>query len=83
MSDRCARRVVAAQAPEQVLEGDDAPAPAPRAAQADGSTNPKPVSKPKTYVKDKDDPYANVGRNDPCPCGSGKKFKKCHGMYVD
>jgi len=19
------------------------------------------------------------GRNDPCPCGSGKKFKKCHG----
>jgi tetratricopeptide (TPR) repeat protein len=26
-------------------------------------------------------PYANAkaGRNDPCPCGSGKKFKKCHG----
>ncbi|MBP7114183.1 MAG: SEC-C domain-containing protein, partial [Candidatus Peribacteraceae bacterium] len=22
---------------------------------------------------------SNVGRNDPCPCGSGKKFKKCHG----
>jgi len=22
---------------------------------------------------------AKVGRNDPCPCGSGKKFKKCHG----
>lgn len=21
--------------------------------------------------------YTNVGRNDPCPCGSGKKFKKC------
>jgi preprotein translocase subunit SecA len=20
-----------------------------------------------------------AGRNDPCPCGSGKKFKKCHG----
>jgi preprotein translocase subunit SecA len=20
-----------------------------------------------------------VGRNDPCPCGSGKKFKACHG----
>ena len=20
-----------------------------------------------------------IGRNDPCPCGSGKKFKKCHG----
>ncbi|MHB9003587.1 MAG: preprotein translocase subunit SecA, partial [Coriobacteriia bacterium] len=33
----------------------------------------------RTVVKDKDDPYADVGRNDPCPCGSGKKYKKCHG----
>ncbi|MHB1323701.1 MAG: preprotein translocase subunit SecA [Coriobacteriia bacterium] len=32
-----------------------------------------------TVVKDKDDPYADVGRNEPCPCGSGKKFKHCHG----
>jgi preprotein translocase subunit SecA len=24
--------------------------------------------------------WSNVGRNDPCPCGSGKKFKKCHGQ---
>ena len=24
-------------------------------------------------------PVSKVGRNDPCPCGSGKKFKKCHG----
>jgi preprotein translocase subunit SecA len=23
--------------------------------------------------------YANVGRNAPCPCGSGRKFKQCHG----
>jgi preprotein translocase subunit SecA len=23
--------------------------------------------------------YAGVGRNDPCPCGSGKKYKQCHG----
>ncbi|MDP2029061.1 MAG: preprotein translocase subunit SecA [Thiobacillus sp.] len=23
--------------------------------------------------------FSNVGRNDPCPCGSGKKFKQCHG----
>ncbi|OLD96340.1 MAG: preprotein translocase subunit SecA [Gemmatimonadetes bacterium] len=27
-------------------------------------------------------PYADVGRNDPCPCGSGKKFKKCHGAAM-
>ncbi|MBQ9317206.1 MAG: preprotein translocase subunit SecA [Atopobiaceae bacterium] len=33
-----------------------------------------------TYRKaDDPDPYVNVGRNDPCPCGSGKKFKNCHG----
>jgi preprotein translocase subunit SecA len=32
-----------------------------------------------TIVKDREDPWANVGRNDPCPCGSGKKYKKCHG----
>ena len=29
--------------------------------------------KPETYVKTGPD----VGRNDPCPCGSGKKYKKC------
>ncbi|MDR1431058.1 MAG: preprotein translocase subunit SecA [Propionibacteriaceae bacterium] len=26
-----------------------------------------------------EDPYAGVGRNQLCPCGSGKKFKNCHG----
>jgi preprotein translocase subunit SecA len=25
------------------------------------------------------DPYASVSRNDPCPCGSGRKYKRCHG----
>jgi preprotein translocase subunit SecA len=34
------------------------------------------VSLAKSTVSDE---YANVGRNDECPCGSGKKFKKCHG----
>ncbi|MGQ0442173.1 MAG: SEC-C metal-binding domain-containing protein, partial [Methylophilaceae bacterium] len=23
-----------------------------------------------------------VGRNDPCPCGSGKKYKNCHGVLT-
>ncbi len=34
----------------------------------------------KNQVKS-NDPYKdrNIGRNDPCPCGSGKKYKKCHG----
>ncbi len=31
---------------------------------------------PRTVHRDKD----KVGRNDPCPCGSGKKYKKCHGQ---
>ena len=26
--------------------------------------------------------YQNVGRNDDCPCGSGKKFKRCHGKKI-
>ena len=45
---------------------------------AGAATRPAPV-KTATIVKDKDDPFANVGRNDPCPCGSGLKYKKCHG----
>ncbi len=30
--------------------------------------------------KTRDASGKEVGRNDPCPCGSGKKFKKCHGV---
>ncbi|MGZ5405331.1 MAG: SEC-C metal-binding domain-containing protein, partial [Nocardioides sp.] len=33
----------------------------------------------RTTASNADDPYASVGRNEGCPCGSGKKFKKCHG----
>ena len=31
--------------------------------------------------RDPDDPatWGKVGRNEPCPCGSGKKYKHCHG----
>jgi len=32
-----------------------------------------------SVTKDKGDPCVTVGRNDPCPCGNGKKYKKCHG----
>ena len=32
--------------------------------------------------KDLGFPAMNVGRNDPCPCGSGKKYKKCCGKMV-
>jgi preprotein translocase subunit SecA len=33
----------------------------------------KSAQRPQVREEDK------VGRNDPCPCGSGKKYKKCHG----
>lgn len=38
--------------------------------------NSDPLEKPVTVRRDED----KVGRNDPCPCGSGKKYKKCHGQ---
>jgi preprotein translocase subunit SecA len=34
----------------------------------------EPLSAPPVHRSDD-----KVGRNDPCPCGSGKKYKKCHG----
>ncbi len=37
-------------------------------------TGPKEVAAPVKRTQ------AKVGRNDPCPCGSGKKYKKCHGI---
>jgi len=35
-------------------------------------------SKAETFVRDE----RKVGRNEPCPCGSGKKYKQCHGRLV-
>jgi preprotein translocase subunit SecA len=40
-----------------------------------GSPSEAPVTQ-QTVVRE----GPKVGRNDPCPCGSGKKFKKCHGV---
>lgn len=39
---------------------------------SDGTVKKQPVKKGQ-----------KVGRNDPCPCGSGKKYKKCCGMHED
>ncbi|MGH8714414.1 MAG: SEC-C metal-binding domain-containing protein, partial [Casimicrobiaceae bacterium] len=35
----------------------------------------KPPAAPPPFTRARQ----KVGRNDPCPCGSGKKFKHCHG----
>jgi preprotein translocase subunit SecA len=34
------------------------------------------------FVEDDPTTWGNPGRNDPCPCGSGRKFKHCHGRLV-
>ncbi len=45
----------------------------------------KPQYNDPSASKPKNEPVRvekRVGRNDPCPCGSGKKFKNCHGMNL-
>ncbi|HEY4479975.1 MAG TPA: preprotein translocase subunit SecA [Candidatus Paceibacterota bacterium] len=50
---------------------------------ADSNNHPSPpYTKGGTRPDTSDPKYKNVGRNDPCPCGSGKKFKKCHGAGI-
>lgn len=39
----------------------------------------QPARQELPHEQPQEDPFAHVGRNDPCPCGSGKKFKDCHG----
>jgi preprotein translocase subunit SecA len=48
-------------------------------ARASGAQHPPRVGGDDAKIKQvrRDEP--KVGRNDPCPCGSGKKYKKCHG----
>ncbi|MCR4334871.1 MAG: preprotein translocase subunit SecA [Patescibacteria group bacterium] len=43
-------------------------------------TSPQNVEFKEVHIEQKEFENENVGRNDPCPCGSGKKFKKCHGL---
>ncbi len=40
----------------------------------------EPVGKPTVLDQETSDKPHKVRPNDPCPCGSGKKYKKCHGM---
>ena len=80
-SDDPLARKMSYSSPEQALESSGvarARAAAPATGAAPAKPQPAPA-KPQTYVKDKDDPYATAKRNDPCPCGSRKKFKNCHG----
>jgi preprotein translocase subunit SecA len=57
-------------APEQIT--------APQAPQAE----PQPLSMSSEPVAQFVRETKKVGRNEPCPCGSGKKFKHCHGALA-
>lgn len=47
-----------------------------QAAKANGASGTSAPAKPRPLAPDE---LKDVGRNDPCPCGSGQKFKACHG----
>ncbi len=57
---------------------------APRAALPLGAATPVRIPQAPAPARNPQDPqsWGKVGRNEPCPCGSGKKFKHCHGRYV-
>ncbi|WP_197493071.1 preprotein translocase subunit SecA [Woeseia oceani] len=55
--------------------GQAAPPPAAAGRQGDGPIPRPPAEAPAPFVRED----RKVGRNEPCPCGSGKKFKQCHG----
>jgi hypothetical protein len=56
--------------PGQLLSGSRSALGAAQPKEAEGGTD-------EVHTIRRDAP--KVGRNDPCPCGSGKKYKKCHG----
>jgi preprotein translocase subunit SecA len=62
---------VNARSMQQAQQGGGALVQAIRKQSATGGSQPQATNQAKALPK--------VGRNDPCPCGSGKKYKKCHG----
>nr|WP_255521260.1 preprotein translocase subunit SecA [Tessaracoccus sp. SD287] len=74
-SKRPSRRPAAKGAPAKAAPAKAAPAKVTAAATASGSAGTS------TATAEADEPkkFAGTGRNQPCPCGSGKKYKACHG----
>jgi len=76
MMDRIKSDVLERMFRVQAVRGEQPPPPAP-----------EPIPPPRMVLNRSDEPTPQpaqtqadkTGRNDPCPCGSGKKFKKCHG----
>jgi preprotein translocase subunit SecA len=62
-------------APQLKLSRSDAPPTSLREASANDSDT---IVKQQPIIAD-----PKIGRNDPCPCGSGKKYKSCHGLTAE
>ena len=78
MTDEEQRQMMAEIAAQQAQSQPGAAEPAP------GAELPEPTEEAKASGFNEADPstWGNPGRNDPCPCGSGKKFKHCHGRMI-
>jgi preprotein translocase subunit SecA len=77
-----AEKHAAQQRAMQMRHGSESPGADEEAAAA--SAAPRPTARPQPRVVQpvrREGP--KVGRNDPCPCGSGQKFKKCHGAALE
>jgi preprotein translocase subunit SecA len=76
-------RQPAPRRPPQMTMSAQAPAPSPFGAIGSASAVAEPPRPARTggddAIKQVKREEPKVGRNDPCPCGSGKKYKKCHG----
>ncbi|MEP3634465.1 MAG: preprotein translocase subunit SecA [Shimia thalassica] len=55
---------------------------APAAADAAPAADEPAAPAAANFVEDDPSTWGDPGRNEPCPCGSGKKFKHCHGRLV-
>jgi preprotein translocase subunit SecA len=55
----------------------------PAAAPAQQSASRRPPPQPRVLAAPVRREGPKIGRNDPCPCGSGQKFKKCHGAVFE
>ncbi|MBC3832928.1 preprotein translocase subunit SecA [Undibacterium amnicola] len=55
-------------------------------AEFDANASPEEMLAPTPVIADDNTPMVDhgfkIGRNDPCPCGSGKKYKQCHGKLA-
>jgi preprotein translocase subunit SecA len=69
--------ILARSARTQGPENAPAAPPAGQAPAAAGAPPPAEIQLPKVTIRRE---LPKVGRNDPCPCGSGKKYKHCHGV---